>query len=411
MMTLEKLTIKGFKSIRDQTLELDRLNVFIGGNGVGKSNLIGAFRFLHEVINQRLAKYTAIRGGADPILRFGRKTTPKMEFFLKFSDAAASHAYHLRIDGTANSELVIAWEHVQSTANEAEELVGPVVGNVTGDNTGDTPSANKKGNSGYSNNVYRDENNLVYLDENGEPVTSLTLALNFYRESELPNDRSDGAVQLVRALNDCRVYHFHDTSDSAGMKGVCDVDDNRVLRPQADNLAAYLYYLQEKQPDHFALIQDTVRRIAPFFGAFRLAPQRLNASKIRLEWNEKGHDGYFDATSLSDGTMRFICLATLLLQPDLPAVILLDEPELGLHPAAVTLLADLLGIASERSQVLVATQSVTLINQLTPEQIWTVNREDDQSVFRKLGPSDYETWLEDYSLGELWEKNLIQARP
>ena len=379
MRTLEKLTIKGFKSIREQTLELDRLNVFIGGNGVGKSNLIGVFRFLHEVINQRLAKYTAISGGADAILRFGRKTTPKMEFFLEFCDETASHTYQLRIDGTTNSELVIAWEHAELTAHDAAVWHGPVAGYVTGDESADSPGENRNG--------------------------------NYSRESKLLNDRAEAAVQVVRALNDCRVYHFHDTSDDAGMKGVCDVDDNRALRPQAENLAACLYYLQEKQPDHFALIQDTVRQVAPFFGGFQLQPSRLNEAKIKLEWSEKGHDGYFDATSLSDGTMRFICLATLLLQPDLPAVILLDEPELGLHPAAVTLLADLLEIASERSQVLVATQSVTLINQLTPEQVWTVNREDDQSVFRKLGPSDYEAWLEDYSLGELWEKNLIQARP
>lgn len=159
------------------------------------------------------------------------------------------------------------------------------------------------------------------------------------------------------------------------------------------------------------MIQDTIRQIAPFFGGFQLKPSRLNESKIRLEWIEKGHDGYFNATSLSDGTLRFICLATLLLQPELPTVLLLDEPELGLHPAAVALLADLLAAASEKTQVVVATQSVTLINQLTPDQVWTVNREDDQSVFTKLNQADYSTWLDDYALGELWEKNLIQARP
>ena len=90
MRTLGKIAIKGFKSIRDQTLELDRLNVFIGGNGVGKSNLIGVFRFLHEVINQRLEKYVVTRGGADNILHFGRKTTPRMEFTLQFDDEEAT---------------------------------------------------------------------------------------------------------------------------------------------------------------------------------------------------------------------------------------------------------------------------------------------------------------------------------
>lgn len=362
MRTLEKLTIKGFKSIREQTLELDRLNVFIGGNGVGKSNLIGAFRLLHEVINQRLTDYVAMRGGANNLLRFGRKVTKEIQFDLVISGLIPGEtiSYDTILKPTDDGLLYVhdEWISVESNGND-----------------------------------------------------SGTILHNSKIESRLRDDRSEFSQKLFEELNSYRVYHFHDTSNDAGMKGVCDVDDNRVLRPQAENLAAYLYYLQEKQPDHFALIQDTIRQIAPFFDGFRLTPQRLNASKIKLEWNEKGHDGYFDATSLSDGTMRFICLATLLLQPDLPSVILLDEPELGLHPAAVILLADLLEAASERAQLLVATQSVTLINQLTPEKVWTVNREDDQSVFRKLGPSDYEAWLDDYALGELWEKNLIQARP
>jgi predicted ATPase len=314
------------------------------------------------VINQRLVDYVAMRGGANKLLRFGSKVTPEMQFELVISGLVQGGAffYDTILKPTDEGLLYVhdEWVSVETNGNDSGIIL---------------------------------PNSRV--------------------ESGLKDDRSELLKKLFEELNSYRVYHFHDTSNDAGMKGLCDLDDNRVLRPQAENLAAYLYYLQEKQSDHFALIQDTVRRIAPFFGDFRLAPQRLNASKIRLEWNEKGHDGYFDATSLSDGTMRFICLATLLLQPELPSVILLDEPELGLHPAAVILLADLLGIASERSQVLVATQSVTLINQLTPEQVWTVNREDDQSVFRKLGPSDYEAWLEDYSLGELWEKNLIQARP
>ena len=145
----------------------------------------------------------------------------------------------------------------------------------------------------------------------------------------------------MRDLDSYRVYHFHDTSDTAAAKGTSDINDNRVLRPQAENLPAFLYWLEQKHPNHFANIQDTIRQIAPFFESFQLAPSRLNQDKIRLEWKEKGSESYFNASSLSDGTLRFICLATLLLQPNLPAVVLLDEPELGLHPAAVTLLADL----------------------------------------------------------------------
>jgi ATPase subunit of ABC transporter with duplicated ATPase domains len=153
------------------------------------------------------------------------------------------------------------------------------------------------------------------------------------------------------------------------------------------------------------------RQIAPFFEEFRLAPSQLNEGKIRLEWKEKGSDAYFNAASLSDGTLRFLCLTTLLLQPKLPMVVLLDEPELGLHPAAVTLLADLLSSAATRTQVIVATQSVTLVNQFEPDSVWAVDRQDNQSVFRHLSQADMTTWLDDYGLGELWEKNVLGARP
>lgn len=385
MRKLERLTIRGFKSIREQTLELDRLNVFIGGNGVGKSNLIGAFQFLHEVVHERLRKYAVTRGGADNILHFGRKMTSNIEFDLMFGDGSRTNSYRLEIVGTEDSSLVIVSESTWGTASE-EDLK----------NGSPNASATKFLHDADSAGTLEFDGNFTYLAE------SKLLMLD---------DFSDSSKQAASDLEGCRVYHFHDTGETAKMKGVSDIEDNRVLRPQAENLAAFLYYLQEKKPDYFSLIEDTVRQIAPFFGRFQLEPRRLNESTIRLEWQEKGHDGYFNASSFSDGTLRFICLATLLLQPELPTVLLLDEPELGLHPAAVALLADLLVAASEKTQVLVATQSVTLINHLTPDQVWTVNREENQTVFNRLNQGDYSTWLDDYSLGELWEKNLIKARP
>ena len=361
MRTLEKLTIKNFKSIREQTLALGRLNVFIGGNGAGKSNLIEAFRFLREIVNQNLAGYTGMKGGADTLLYFGRKKSPEMSFRLEFGDADLANAYLVRLRGTAEDTLLITEDtelwHVRMTQPPSMTI-----------------SASEK------------ESKLKTLDH------------PFAREA-------------LKNLESYRVYHFHDTSDTAAVKRTGNVDDNRVLRPQADNLAAFLYWMQQKQPDHFANIQDTLRQIAPFFQEFRLAPSKLNESRIRLEWKEKGSDAYFNASSFSDGTLRFLCLATVLLQPQLPTLLLLDEPELGLHPAAVTLLADMLSSAATRTQVIVATQSVTLVNQFEPESVWAVDRADQQSVFRHLSEQDMTAWLDDYGLGELWEKNILGARP
>jgi len=251
----------------------------------------------------------------------------------------------------------------------------------------------------------------VYFEKDPNPTVRGPLISLSSRESKLKSDSSFVAKQVVANLDSYRLYHFHNTSDTAAVKGTADVEDNRYLRHQAENLAAFLYWMQQKQPDHFANIQDTVRQIAPFFEEFRLAPSKLNENKIRLEWKEKGSDTYFNASALSDGTLRFICLTTLLLQPELPKVVLLDEPELGLHPAAITLLADLLSSAATRTQVIVATQSVTLVNQFEPDSIWAVDRQDGQSVFRHLGQQDMAAWLDDYGLGELWEKNVFGARP
>jgi predicted ATPase len=364
MRTLEKLTIKNFKSIREQTLELGRLNVFIGGNGAGKSNLIQVFRFLREIVNQNLAGYTAVKGGADTLLYFGRKKSREMSFHLEFGEGTKSNAYLVKLVGTEDDELWVM------------------------------------------------EETAFYHDKKQHPDKPYDLPVTGHtKESKIRKRDHICTRQVVDDLESYRVYHFHDTSDTAAVKSTADVDDNHVLRPQAENLASFLYWMQKKKPDHFANIEDTIRQIAPFFHEFRLEPSKLNEGKIRLEWKERGSEAYFNASSLSDGTLRFICLATLLLQPELPAVVLLDEPELGLHPAAINVLAGLLESAATRTQVIVGTQSVTLVNQLTPESVWAVDREDGQSVFRHLADENMTAWLDDYGVGDLWEKNLLGARP
>jgi predicted ATPase len=368
MRMLERLTIQNFKSIREQELRLGQLNLFIGGNGAGKSNLIQTFRFLREIATQNLATYSLERG-ADSLLYFGRKTSPFMELIFEFGDSGRGNAYRVRLKPTDENALIVSAEI-----------------------------------------IYRHEPGIL-------PRAYDLLNGSGSREAALAISHEELAAIVRRDLDKFRLYHFHDTSDSSLMKIAGPLDDNHFLRSDASNLAAFLYLLQQRSPNHFRNIEDAVRQIAPFFDKFNLAPSRLNPERIRLEWQEKGNDTYFNATALSDGTLRFMCLATLLLQPNLPSIILLDEPELGLHPAAITLLSDLLSSAATKSQVLVATQSVTLVNQFEPEHVWTVDRADGQSVFRHLGNEDLKAWLGDYEgyagygLGELWEKNILGARP
>jgi predicted ATPase len=226
-----------------------------------------------------------------------------------------------------------------------------------------------------------------------------------------PQRRAASWVQL--RLDSLRIYHFHDTSDQSPMKTIGDIDDNKFLRPNGSNLPAYLLLLKEKHPQSYSLIRSTIQKVTPFFNDFQLAPLRRNENKIRLEWLHKSSDNYFDVSSLSDGTLRFICLATLLLQPpkERPSIILLDEPELGLHPYAISLLASMIKSAATQTQVIISTQSPLLIDYFEPEDILVTELEDGATTFKRLESADLEEWLEDYSLGQLWEKNHFGGRP
>jgi predicted ATPase len=210
-----------------------------------------------------------------------------------------------------------------------------------------------------------------------------------------------------------RVYHVHDTSSSSPMRKTAKVDDNRFLRPDGANLAAFLYYLRAKHEASYRLIQSTIQRVAPFFDGFQLEPRKLAPDDIKLEWRHKNYDQYFDASSLSDGTLRFIALAALFLQPEeyRPSLILVDEPELGLHPYAIGILASLIRQASANTQVIVSTQSSLLLDYFEPEDVLVADRVDGGTIIRHLNSSQLATWLEEYSLGQLWEKNELGGRP
>ena len=362
---IDRIQIAGFKSIREADIVLRPLNVLIGPNGVGKSNFVSLFRLLNQLIERRLQTHVSTVGGANGLLHFGRKRTPKLAVGLTFSDA--SNGYNCVLQGADDERLFFAEERVWF--HDQMKYPDP-----------------------YSENLGSGHRETRLTDEQGQATTRI-------------------AKYVIEALRKWRIYHFHDTSAEAKVKQTCDLHDNRALNGDASNLPAFLYLLKQQHPAHYRNIVDAVRMVAPFFEDFVLEPLALNQEKIRLEWREQGAENVFGPSALSDGTLRFICLATLLLQPYLPTTVLLDEPELGLHPFAITLLAELLRGAATKTQVIASTQSTSLVNQFEPQDVVVVDRADGQSVFRRLDATSMQGWLADYGLGDLWEKNLLGGRP
>lgn len=364
---LDYITVKGFKSIASiEKLELRPINVVIGPNGSGKSNFIGVFSFLNAVREGRLQDYVRTAGGAEQLLHFGSKETKLMRFEVSFRDRV--NAYSLWLKPTDDDSLypfleaASFWDRSRHPQPYDESLSSR---------------------------------------ENG-------------REAGISGPQVKPTAGWVRArLGHWRLYHVHDTSNTSPMRKTAQLNDNAYLRPDGANLPAFLYLLKVKHPDSYGLIRRAIQQVTPFFDDFTLAPDPLNESAIRLAWKHKNSDQYFGAAALSDGTLRFIVLATLLLQPEQyrPSVVVVDEPELGLHPSAITFLAAMVKQASVQTQVILSTQSSLLLDHFEPEDVLVAERIDGGTTFRRLDTESLAAWLEDYSLGQLWEKNELGGRP
>ena len=245
---------------------------------------------------------------------------------------------------------------------------------------------------------------------------SLRVRSLFIDENErivLSSDQTNEAnVDRLRGLVDqFWVHHFQDTGDKSSYRDTSRVADSRFLRADGSNLASVLYRIRTSNPGLFRKIEDVIHETTPSFRCFNLMPDPTNKENLRLLWHPVGEDVLFDEFQLSDGTLRLMSLFTLLLQPELPGLLLIDEPEIGLHPAAISILADLLKKASEKTQIIISTQSIDLVNCFSPEDIIVGDYVNNQSVFRRLSTDELKSWLDDYTLGELWEKNIFGGQP
>lgn len=349
-MALERIKVSGFKSIRMLDLELRPINVLIGANGSGKSNLLEVFPLAHAVRTGREERYSRLRGGADRALHFGSKHTSEICIELRLSGGTA---YSATLVPSDNDRLLTVEESLSSGEGAEIDLLFPV------------------------------------------------------------DDESEVDKALDHIMAKWRAYQFHDTSPRSPMRRTAPVQDGRRLRSDGANLAPFLYRLKKRRRKSYVRIVHAVQMVAPFFSDFVLEPDEDDEDSIRLEWLHAESDGFFDAAAMSDGTLRFVALATLFCQPASfrPKIIVVDEPELGLHPAAIGLLAEMIQTAAHDSIVIVATQSPALVDYFEPDDVVVVDLVAGATRCTRLQSAELAEWLEDFSLGELWEKNHFGGRP
>jgi predicted ATPase len=363
---LEHIEIKGFKSIKHLDLKMEPINILIGANGSGKSNFISIFTFLRNISEGKLQNYVEKNGFANAFFHFGSKKTSEINVSLD----VGFNGYYVDFEhGADDDSLVFKDEYCTIKSSHRNWSV-----------------KGKRGESGL-----------------------------------LPGSEAASANvrKYTRAyLEECRVYHFHDTSQSAGFKQAADVNASDYLYSDASNIAAFLYRLKNGRVDAYTRAYEeivaAIQTVSPYFHDFFLEPRGAEGEKkVLLKWVHKEHETPFSANQLSDGTARFICMATLFLQPISlrPKSIVLDEPELGLHPAALEVLAEIVKVTSKDNQVICSTQSVTFANQFDAKDFIVVDQNSGASTFKRVDEDALKDWLEEFSMGDIWTKNLIGGRP
>ena len=368
---IESVSIRGFRSLADFTIsEMPNAAVLIGANGSGKSNFIRFFELVSSMLRPRgLAEFVEMQGGADDQLFRGNRHTPclKAQMALRTENNRFDYRFALSYahpDRFFFSEEGFRFSNVEYPTEAAWENLG----------------------SGHR------EAAIVGAQYDGPNVYSITASL------------------FVLMLRNCSTFQFHDTSDSSNFNKRWDVEDDDQLRSDGGNLAAILHRLEQEDIRRYETICQHIGRVLPAFERFTI---ERSYGKVSLRWKAKGADKTIGAHLTSDGSLRFFALVTLLnLPPEmLPDVILLDEPELGLHPAAVTLIGGMIKALAEQRQVIVATQSPLLVDAFDLNEIFVLDLEDGQTKVRKPCQSDYQHWLDEYTTGELWQKNLLGGRP
>lgn len=371
---IESVRISGFRSLADLEIsEMPGVVVLIGGNGSGKSNLIHFFEMLSWMLRSRkLGEFIQRHGGADDQLHGGNRLTPRMEAEIRIRTPQGRNDYRCVLTHAHPDRLIFVEEAFRFSATD-----------------------------------FLGDANWQHLESGGQEARIVEAA----QSANPPRGVNPTTARvIVSLLRDCSVYQFHDTSDNSNFKKRWEAEDNNYLRTHGGNLAAVLLRLEREDVQRFDLICHHIKRILPLFDGFCIEE---NYGKVLLRWKAKGMEKTFGAHLTSDGSLRFFALVTLLnLPPEmLPDVLLLDEPELGLHPAAITLVGGMIKSLATERQVIVATQSPLLVDSFGLKEILVLELRNGRTEVRRLDADKYGDWLEDYTTGELWQKNLLGGRP
>ncbi|MCH9845284.1 MAG: AAA family ATPase [Alphaproteobacteria bacterium] len=367
---LSNITIKGFKSLENiENFSLQSMNILVGANGTGKSNFLNFFGMLSWMIRgKNLQEYIARKGGGDDLLFNGAKHTRSIECIMTFKGKGGQTEYSFNLQHTENNQLVFSREEYRFMSTSAQE-------------------SKRKASDWKSLGIGHMETKML--------------------------NSNDKTAQITRKiLLNCTIYQFHDTSETSPLKFSSDMTDKVFLKGNGQNLASILYDLQQYQHQYYQEIVNNIQLVLPIFADFELQPYH---GKIALRWRAKDmNDKTFGAHLTSDGTLRFFALVTLLCLPKerTSDIVLLDEPELGLHPYAIALLADLIKRLAKSKQVVVATQSTLLLNEFNVENIIVTNMSDNgATTLSRLKQKDLVSWLDEYSPGDLWQKNVFGGNP
>jgi len=372
-ISLESIEIKGFKSFNSegQILELGDLTVLIGANGAGKSNLISFLRMITFIMTGGLQKYIGMHGAANSLLNFGAKNCNQIESRLKFKVNDSEDVYRFVLTYAAGDTLIFT----------EEELLWHKAGKMQ-------PKR-------ITMNPGRKESEL------SDRIKHEKEEINIFQ-------------RLLRSL---QVYQFHDTTNESRIRGKTNLDDNKYLKSDGGNMAAVLFALKNSTEldQYYDRIVEYIRYALPEFEDFVLEPDVYSGNSIILNWKAEHSDHLFGPHQLSDGSLRFMALMTLLLRPKelLPPIIIIDEPELGLHPSAISILANVINFVKSETQIIIATQSPNFVDEFEPSEIVVVEKDSIETCtkLRRLDICSLKEWLEEYSLSELWEKNVLGGKP